>query len=178
MFIVSFATPKYEIECYKLLDDLRSWKIPHEIHFIEGKGSWLKSVLHKAIFIKEMMLKHNRPIVWLDADTEIKQYPQLFEEITEDFAVNYFEPTIACGGVLFFNTTPKGIKLLDAWITEIYNNPGDNDQVNLYKAIQKNPDVSIKHLPREYCTFDLCKDQSNPVLWSRQASRRLKDIKE
>ncbi len=175
MFIVSFATPKYEIEAYKLLDDLRSHKIPHEVHFIQGFDSWQEATHYKPAFIKLMIDKHNCAVIWLDADTEIREFPGLFDELKCDVAFNYFNDIQLCGGVFFFNSTPRARFILDEWDAENKTNPDKTDQENLQRVVERNPDLEIVRLPREYCTFDLCEDQSNPVLWSRQASRRLRD---
>jgi hypothetical protein len=176
LFIVSFATPTYEVEAYKLLDDMRVKKIPHEVHFIQGLENWMKANHFKAVFIKEMLLKHKQPIVWLDADMEILQNPGLFDEIECDIAVNFFKDQQLCGGVMYFNYNPQTLALIDAWIAQNQVNPDSWESENLNGLLK---DPGFKHivkLPREYCTFDLCEDQANAVLWSRQASRRLKDV--
>jgi len=171
MFIVSFATPKYEVEAAILLRDMQAFNIPHEVHFIPDMGGWLQANFYKAEFIKAMLIKHNRPVVWLDADTEIREYPALFDELTCDFAVNYFKNTQLAAGMMYFGNTLKAYALLHAWTEENKKHPDLMDQTNLQAVITNCPELNVVHLPREYCTFDLCKEQTNAVLWSRQASR-------
>ena len=167
MFVVSFATPKYEEEIQPLLKGLKEFNIPYEIHLIPAFESWQLANHHKAIFIKEMLLKHQHPVVWLDADTEIRQNPKLFDKLDCDVAVNFFRDVQLCGGVMYF--APSAVALIDRWIEENNNHPERWESENLHAVLGE---AKLFKLPREYCTFDLCDDQSNPVLWSRQASRK------
>lgn len=177
MFIVSFATPTYEVEAYTLLEDLRALNIPHEVHFIEGLHNWNKNNSFKPTFLREMLLKHKRPVIWLDSDSEIRKYPSLFEDINDDggydIAYHLFNGVQLCGGVLYFNNTPRALQILDAWIEANEKNSDDWDQANLQGLLPLFPEARIFKLPAPYCCFDLQKDQSDPVIWSRQASRRL-----
>jgi hypothetical protein len=172
MLIVSFATPKYEEELMPLLKGLREYDIPHHIELFPGKGTWQKNNHYKADFIYEKLQRYQQPIVWLDADTEIRQYPDLFNTLKCDIAVNYFKGKQLCGGVMYFDYSPAAFTLIQLWQEENARHPDRWESDNLDRAIEKMmPHITIHQLPREYCTFDLCTDQSNPVLWSRQASR-------
>jgi len=174
--VISFATPNYQEEIRPLLAGLRQFNIDYEVHLIPSFGSWQLANHYKANFIKEMLLKHKRPVVWLDADTEIRQYPGLFDKLEEmsqcDIAVNFFNDVQLCGGVMYFALS--AIAIIDRWIEENNNHPERWESDNLHAVLGEaanGVEARLFKLPPPYCMFDLCKDQSNPVLWSRQASR-------
>ncbi len=179
MFVISFATPKYHEEIVHLLKGLREFNIPHEIHLLNEFKTWEDAVFNKPAFIREMLIKHRKPLVWIDADMEIRQYPKIFDELEErpsctpDIAYPTFNDRFN-GTVVFYNDTPEVFGILGRWEENNRQNPNAacGDQEGEEKAIKDTPEARVFVLPKEYGMFDLCKDQSCPVLWSRQASRK------
>lgn len=179
MFIVSFATADYIDEIVPLVKSLDSFKIQHEIQIIPRKASWHEATFHKAPFIRSMLLKHQRPVVWMDADMEVRQFPEIFDKMEErpsctpDIAYTMFNDRHNAT-VVFYNDTPEAHAILNLWEQNNRDFPENSfgDQENQERAIHETPDARVFILPPEYAMFDLCKNQENPVLWSRQASRR------
>jgi hypothetical protein len=179
MFVVSFATADYIDEIVPLVKDLDALKIPQEIRIIPKMESWNKATFYKAGYVRSMLLKHQRPVVWIDADMEIRQFPEIFDQMeqrpscTPDIAYAMFQDKLNSTCV-FFNDTPEAHAILNRWEKNNQEFPENSfgDQENLEKAVHETPEARVFILPPEYAMFDLCKNQDNPVLWGRQASRR------
>lgn len=181
MFVISFATADYIEELVPLVKSLDAFKIQNEIRIIPRKQSWNEATFYKAGYVRSMLLKHRRPVVWMDADMEIRQFPEIFDQMeqrpscTPDIAYAMFDDKLNSTCV-FFNDTQATHAVLSRWEQNNRAFPHNSfgDQENLEKAIHETPDARVFILPPEYAMFDLCKNQESPVLWSRQASRRHK----
>lgn len=167
----------YEALSLKLRESIEKLNLEHEIKVVDNLGSWQKNCLYKAVFIKEMLTKYSKPVLFVDADAIFHRYPDLIETLDVDFAVHYFKNRQLASGTLYFS--PAALGLVEAWID--YNNahPNEWDQSNLQNVVDtlgwKNK-VRMSLLPAEYCKiFDLTKDVQNPVIEHFQASRSLKN---
>ena len=94
------------------------------------------NINHKPQFIKDMVKKHNKPILYIDVDILIKKYPVLFDkfvDINVDFsaynwnsdprAYNVFDPLTfeTFGGIMYFSNSKNSIKLLNLWTKALKN---------------------------------------------------------
>lgn len=177
---ISYCTKgAYEELSRRLKESLEKLHLSYNIKVIDTLGSWQKNCIYKATFIKEMLQKYGRPVLFVDADAIFHRYPSLIEKLEVDFAVHYFKNRQLASGTLFFNNTVPALNLVEAWIS--YNNEHltEWDQSNLQNVVDtlgwKNK-VKMSYLPVEYCKiFDLTKDVQSPVIEHFQASRRLKN---
>jgi len=89
---VSFYTTngKYPELAYKLMRSLKAHNLDHDIEELPPFESWTKTTAFKATFIKRKLLQYNRPVIWIDCDCEILQYPELLMGDSEFAAVNWF----------------------------------------------------------------------------------------
>ncbi len=81
-------TPYEEVMKTHLLASLKKYKLNYDIEGIDDLGSWQKNTHYKAEFIKKMLLKHKCPVIFLDADATIEQYPKLFNGLM-DYDISY-----------------------------------------------------------------------------------------
>lgn len=90
--IISYYTKNtpYEAEINeKLRPSLEKFKLEYDIQGIEDLGSWQKNTGYKCQFIKTMLLKHKKPVVFLDADAVILEYPELLFNIPTEVDLGF-----------------------------------------------------------------------------------------
>ncbi len=159
--IVSYYTKEtlYEKEVEDLIDSCDKLGLDHDIIGIENRGSWSANCCYKAEFILKMLEKHQRPVVWTDADSVIHKYPSLFETCRADVAlrINDFveetDKSKIMTGTMFINNTASAKKLMDLWKRECERKKGPLffDQACLKSVILHYPTiVEIKRLPASY----------------------------
>ena len=189
MLIVSFATantPYVQVLKDFLLPSLKKFNIVHDIVYPEDRGSWVLNTQLKPTIIRDMLLKHKQPIVFLDADATIEYYPELFdtlEKLEADVGVHYLDwnklwkgiegnlKREIGGGTLYFNYNEKVLTFIDKWIAL-----NIDDQKGLNILLPKETDLKIYSLPIEYCA--ICKTNTvpewiiNPIIVHHQASRK------
>lgn len=166
----------YEQEIEKLTASLRRFDLKYDITAIHNLGSWQKNTQYKARFCREMLNKHKKNLLYLDADATVEGYPQLFEDIKHDIAVHFKDGKELLGSTFYFSNNEKVKNLLDKWIQLCNMHPKIWDQKLLQRAI-KDVGVTVFRLPPEYCCiFDLMAHQvKSPVILQHQASRKYKN---
>lgn len=178
--VVSYFTRDtgYEIEVKRLKKSLDRFNIVSYIRGIESLGSWDLNTRYKAKFIKEMLEFWDCPIVFLDADAEVLEYPILFDNLDCDIAVYRNKQVQLLSGTLYFGNTVNAKKLLDLWIAENKKVPLSKfEQYNLAIILNRDNEKNFKLeiLPLEYCyIFDYKIKCNIPVIKHYQASRKLK----
>ena len=113
--MVSFYTPDNEFSEWVgcLRESVEAFGFEGDIQARELPSGWFSRASFKGQFMWEMMQKHQRPLLWLDADSEIVRKPEIFlEEPPWDFACQYEV------GLKRFRTgtvyvTPKASELLE-----------------------------------------------------------------
>lgn len=201
MKIVSFYTSHYKQDAYQLIATIDKFNIPHEVEYRERVGSWEANTQIKAPFILEK-LKQNESVVWTDADSRIKQYPELFDNIETDVAF-FFLPREKAGafklpdgcalknstvdeqgflqsGTMYFKNTPRTIALLEMWVEKNKEDNQQWDQWTLQSCLEHISGLTITKLPPEYVWIDSISNQQygnlRPVIYHTQASRRFKKL--
>lgn len=194
--VVSFVThdTPYELElATHLMPTLENLSLPHYIEVIDNKGSWLKNVAEKPAVIYRALEKFpSKNLIMLDADSEITQYPQLFNEIPEeyDIARHFLEweswynypgdrTKELLTGTIFLRNNEKVKLLCHKWYEEANNNQ-EWEQKSLGRILV-NADIKVFSLPLSYCYITSLPDGSkpnilieNPVIKHFQASRKLR----
>jgi len=186
--VVSFYTINsgYQKEVQNLIKSLEKFKISYYIEGIESTGDWCINTHYKPNIIRRLLDLINKPIVWIDADAVVKQYPILFEAITEDFS-GYFPNSDkgndsiirenVLSGTIYFNNTIGARNILDKWMDECINKRSEWDQhilASCMKALGNK--ITIKDLPPTYVKItDLMKNVGDAVIEHFQASRRHKN---
>lgn len=90
--VISFYTKNYTDIVATLIKSLEAFKIPYDIELLPNKGSWKKNTFQKIPFIIKKLKQCNGPLVWLDADAEIIQYPKLFDEVGDALMAGVYSP--------------------------------------------------------------------------------------
>jgi Nucleotide-diphospho-sugar transferase len=171
----TFYTNDYYLEQTKILGvSCKKYEVPLIVTKADDRGSWVKNCAYKAYYIYDMLMTIKTDVVWLDSDSQIVKYPELFGSIKEDFAVRAepgkktkkpvgreqislpdnwptdIDPCWFNSGTIFFKNTDKTKELCRRWLQLCTKNETDWDQWTLQQAwcdIRPN----TYWLPREYC---------------------------
>ena len=89
----TIGTPYAKVMGEFLQPTLDKYNLPYDIQGVKDLGSWSKNTSYKGKFILDMLEKHKKTLVILDADATIEQYPTLFSQIPQeyDMAVHYLD---------------------------------------------------------------------------------------
>ena len=174
--ITSFYThgTGYEAEAQQLESSARAFGLLTDIRGVPNLGDWCHNCAIKPAFIRDRMNDYpHRPIVWLDADARVRQTPELFDNLTCDFAAHWRHGVELLSGTMYFAPTPAAKQLATAWAEAQMRRPGEWDQRVLQDVIETVPDLVVERLPKEYTrVFDDSK-MGVPIIEHMQASRRL-----
>jgi len=175
----------YEQEAKRLQASCKRFEIECDIVGVPSLGSWEKNCAYKPQFLYEQMQRHQRPLLFCDADAYFLQ-PLFFEDfMIGDVALFHEEhrdPRFCVrSGTIFMHATDKSSAFLLRWLHHaqcIENTAHEilafQDQVSLYFAVLQSKDIHIIDLPKRYCAlFD--EQIADVVIEHGQASRRLRN---
>lgn len=198
MIIVSYYTKNtpYETVINKcLIPSLERFNLESDIQAIDDLGNWQNNTGYKSKLIRDMLLKHKQPVVFLDSDATIEQYPYLLYNIQDniDIAYHHFlwkkhwrneidpnEKHQLLSGTMYFAYNERVLKLINEWIIKVDENINVWEQKTLEDLVNSKTDLKIENLPAEYCCV-LMQDNSipkyinNPIIVHHQASRKYKN---
>lgn len=172
----TIGTP-YEEEIKILQKSLDKFNLFYELYGLKSLGSWEKNTQMKPQVIRAAMDKHNRDVVWLDADAVVNRPPEFFETIDGDisyYTIKQWNEMLT--GTLYFRNTDRVKHFLEQWkqLNDSNNKP---DAVNFQQLmLQARKELVVEDLPGDYIKiFDNPHIQSDdPVITHNQASRRFK----
>jgi hypothetical protein len=188
---ISYATkgtPYIKVMEKYLLPSLQRFNLIYDIAYPENRGSWQANTHMKAEIIKEMLLKHKQPLVYIDSDATIESYPELFNKLEQyDIAAHYLDCDFfwygrrgsknidLLSGTLYLNYNDNILTLIDQWIDENSKNT-DLEQTNLRTVLEQNKEIKIYHLPIQYAAIVKMNDRvpdyiENPIIVHHQCSR-------
>lgn len=117
--VISLYTENNDYKKYakNLIENLNNLNIPNDIKPININSSIKKNIeLYKPTFIKEMMKKHNKILIWCDCDDGFKKS---IDNINPNFDVGVvddpYESMNFTGGIHIWNNTEYGLHKLNIW---------------------------------------------------------------
>jgi hypothetical protein len=100
----------------KQLDDL---KIPYDIREKVSLGSYQANCLGKPDFIYKLLIQKQKPVLWLDIDSDVRRSLDMFDMFTSnaDIVLACSIPKLigAKASPIFFNFNPKVLEFLQHW---------------------------------------------------------------
>jgi hypothetical protein len=179
--ICSYYTAEYKSLAERMRRSADQFGLDTDIAEVQKiNGSWLDTIYWRPEFIRAMLIKHNRPVVWLDCDAVIEQYPVLFECFEGDFGIHIHDfrwrKQDHLGGTMYFAYNARTFSFLERWI-ELNRTMAKQvlSQRIIPFAIADCPDLIVINLPDRYCQiFDLMRDVKDPVIVHYQASRQFR----
>ena len=185
-FIVcSFYTLDYMESAMRLREQLENLGLDYHLQKV-GRTSltyidWQRETFFKASFVRNMMNQYpDKDIVWVDADAEIREYPEMFNDFPGNLGARIYRGQKLLSGTVYFKNTPEIRTLVDDWICE-NQRPQDKfrcqqEQMNLQEVIERsNGKVKFVNLPQEYChIFDEKEKCERPIIVHNQHSRKFR----
>jgi hypothetical protein len=173
--VIAFHTDDdlYNGEIANLKESLRKFNIPNVIKTVKDLGDWRSNCMAMSGYILQALYDNKENLVFLDADAVVREYPVLFDTITEDFAVHYREDVELLAGTMYFKNCDKIKQFVRDWIDCSRKMPGRlASQTSIQFALNMGK-YSVYKLPAPYTLiFDRMKKQGPPVIEHFQASRR------
>jgi hypothetical protein len=166
--IISFFTANYLKEAERLERSCEKFGIPNQIipsAFGDAtQADWRRNTFAKAEFIRSQMARIPGPVVWVDADAEIRRPPILFNELIDyEIAIAAYcrIPGRIRSGTIWMANDPISRGIIDRWV-EInildYMKPGPDmapqEQKNLMVAIRESHHRDFHILPLAYCRIN------------------------
>lgn len=188
--VVSFYTLEtgYVEEANRLIKELHLFGLEHDIQGISSFGSWQKNTQYKAKFIAGMMEKYpKRNILWLDVDSSIHQYPDVFDNADFDLGVHKIDwqkythgrrkDKQLANAVIYLKNIDKVRRFVHAWVRLNEEQPDRIEMQTMADILSKwESQLKFHNIPASYCQiYDLMFAEGRPVIEQRQASRMYRD---
>lgn len=158
-------TGKYPALAGLLRESCKRFSIIFDIETVPSAGDFNANNNRKPVFLLDALMTHRQPVVWLDADCEIKKYPSLFDSFGGDFAsynwcadpqntngLPFNTNLLRCsGGVLWFNYSAPAFELLVRWRDALAVHPEETDDDMLSEVFNSNRvPAQTLWLPKSY----------------------------
>lgn len=185
--IISYFTPDYQKHANRLVESLKRFNIPNDIHLVNDLGDWYKNTQFKPVFLQQMLEKHfPKSIVYVDADAEFLQYPGYFDKLDIDPDVNIAvhildhskyrrknHPPELLSGTIFLKNNEEVRIIIKEWISECSKDSKLWDQCALAIVLKQH---KYHLLPENLCViFDYMSSVKDPVIKHYQASREFRN---
>jgi len=155
--ISMFTNDEYVEQAKRLVGSLDALNLPYEVFPIESNGTWTLNAQKKPIIVREALNKYRRPIVWVDADSEVLRYPEAIDDLIDTNCLMAYtisrckkpssQPNKLQRGYrikmntafMYFGYSDESLRLIDKWIeiNNIESSPTDGDQGNLHTMFYK-----------------------------------------
>lgn len=180
MIFASFYTDngRYPALAKRLEASLLKFHLTPYIERMPDKGEWNKTCQQKARFVLDLLDRFHKPIVWMDCDTTVCQYPELLFDPQYDFAAYNWradpdnlakfshqpEVLAVSGGVMKFGNTDAAKQLLLMWEQRMAKGDllDDPSLDAVYNGCR--PPVNPLWLPRAYNRMDGLFPETKPVI--------------
>lgn len=109
----------YSDHAARLKEQLKNLNIPHDIREKNSLGSYQQNCLSKPDFIYKMLIQKQKPVVWLDIDSDVRKSLNIFDNFRENTDV-----AVACStnrlnaakaSPIYFGFSSKTLEFLQHW---------------------------------------------------------------
>lgn len=131
--IISYYTPgtAYQELAAKLARSAGRLGLDAVIEPRPSRGTWLANCAQKAEFVRDMRRQVPGPIVWIDADADLRRPLTELQDCGADLAVVRREGWLFWGSLIYFADTPAANRLIASWCEYCTDQPHVWDQVSL-----------------------------------------------
>lgn len=153
----------YSDHAKRLHEQLLRLSIPHDIRQKDSLGSYQKNCLSKPQFIYQMLIQKQKPIIWLDIDSDVRKSLNVFDQFrgNADLAVacsiNKLHAAKASPIYLDFNS--KVLEFLQHW-TFMARQMANNGQwfdhealIGILHSFYQKDGFKMKFVGPEYCVW-------------------------
>ena len=159
MIVISYFTPDYAEHADRLRTSCRQFGYRYWVEPIKETGSWLQNCAAKGEFVRRAIQASSEPVLWLDADAEIKGSLYALENIGADLAIHedaslkHMRPYRLRSGTMLFGCDPPSLALATKWAERCKQHPEKLDQETLLDAWEPmaRNGLNTHWLDGEYC---------------------------
>lgn len=182
--VVSFYTPSYAGHARRLEASLERHlpSVPRDVVAI-GEETWERATCLKGAFVRDQLKASDRPVLWIDADAELRgliELPDVDFAIYARFASKLRQAWSPFrSGTVYFGKSPAAQQLADRWAEECAAQSDGVDQWALYRAwaaLTCAPGAvpSTAWLPQALCCKNNEPGASKALILHHMASRSLR----
>lgn len=186
IFVSYYSGENYKICSNRLKKSLEKFRLPYYIVEVQNTGDKQRNISGKPKFVKDCLMKFRQPVCWIDADSEIMQYPSLLLKDESSINLQIYnwlaDPNnhvtrsnpkmisqtklLASSGTFAFNYSDKSLALLDEWIIEMNRTPNTPDDQILDRVFNNGNwinKIKYRWLPKSYNRMTRFNDWMNVV---------------
>lgn len=176
---VSYFTKEYSDASKFLRKSLDNFDVGYDVLEVNDLGSWDANTHYKPDFLIDMYHNSPKDMVYIDADAELVDSPDLFDFLNCDISfwkVSTNRGGYISSGTLYLKKNKKVLSLLDEWSKQCKENQNQWEQLKLTNVVKNIPDLNIQLLPMSYCAiFDYPGiSEIKPVIKHYQHSRKIR----
>jgi hypothetical protein len=150
----------YEDNYKRLKAELDNNSIPYDIHNLKSKNNYMENCLRKPKFILDQIKKLNTPVLWMDIDCHIQQFPHEFIDNNYDICFSIREKrqngeVVPESCFIYFNNTPSSISFIEDFVNHSEKATRDLDHlilIDLYNYYIKEKNIKIKEFDWYYAS--------------------------
>ena len=193
--VVCYYTKNTGYEAYvdRMIKSARLFGLSVYVEPMSSLGSWQLNTCYKSTFLRRMLDKFDQPILWLDTDSVVQQYPYYFDDLDADLSVCMIDWDKLPKGrgsrrgkeldsaVMYLRPTDAVKRILDMCVLEVdkilISGSNEFEQRAIGRVIQRSMGslAHITEMPMSHCQiFDSMCELGQPVIEQLQASRQLK----
>lgn len=190
-----YTNPEYESEAREMERTARFFGLEVDLVAEADRGGWDANTRRKAFVVEEALRRHNRPILYLDADSRVRRYPALFyrygtvkKQPPPDMGLCWIDwPKVPgsarqdrelMNAVMWLSPTERTYAALRYWqdLVLARADTKEFEQRQLEDALKMVDGLVVREIPMPYNQIhDLMRGVSDrPVIEQMQASRRLR----
>jgi hypothetical protein len=171
----------YALEVLNLTASLDALHLPYEIVPCDDLGDWQRNVHQKSRVIAEQLDRTKLPLLYVDADAVVRQYPALADDPPADVCAHVLEGREIQPETLILRNTDGVRQFVDRWHDETVRSPEQSERRLFARTLRKAVNeglVTFADLPASYCRIFDRKSMAGvePVIEHFQASRRFKKL--
>ena len=189
----TYGTPYAEVAHKFLMPSVLDIKVKSDIRGVSNLGSWQKNTSYKPRFIREALDRQTENIVFVDCDAQILKYPDIFENIPEQYNIaahvldrklwynNGADGKELLSGTMFIRNTKHTKAIVEVWAKRC--EISINWEQTVLQTLLDEMKIEVYCLPVGYCYIATMPDGSEPhvkcddiIIKHHQMSRKLRHM--
>ena len=164
----------YSDHARRLVVQLANFGIPNDIRQKQSLGSYQKNCLSKPQFIYQLLIEKQKPVVWLDIDSDVRKPLSVFDrfEGNTDLVVSCSTNKLhaAKASPIYFAFNSKALEFLQHWnfMTRQMANGGkwfDHEAlIGILHEFHRREEFRMKFIGPEYCVWPGDENENSVVV--------------
>jgi len=168
----------YSDHAKRLTEELKKIDIPHDIRELKSQNNYMKNCLMKPGFILSMLEEKKSPVLWMDIDCLVKDFPKDFADSEYDICFVKRDKRVPESCFIYFNYTKNSLNFIKEWKNICDNSSRNLDHLVLIELYSKYKDlIKIKEYPWYYANPQNLPEVRILMLSSKFSDKRQTEIK-